>query len=65
MSDKFYITLDDKDKAKVQEILETGRYTNAGDIIRDGIALSHRKVASSRTMNADLRKGLTALTERV
>ncbi|MEL6112254.1 MAG: hypothetical protein AAFR20_05565 [Pseudomonadota bacterium] len=65
MSDKYYITLDDEDKAKVQEILETGRYSNAGDIIRHGIALSHKKLAVTRTMNADLRKGLAALTERV
>lgn len=65
MSDKFYITLSDNDKAKVQEILQAGQFSNAGDIIREGINLSHKRVESMRATNQQLRAGLVSITERL
>lgn len=65
MSDKFYITLSDDDKTKVREILETGHFTNAGEIIREGIALSHKRIEGMRSINQQLRTGLVSLTERL
>jgi len=65
MGDRFYITLSDADKSKVQEILATGRFENAGDIIREGIRLSHDRVSLSRDVNATLRSGMEEITRKL
>ena len=65
MGDRFYITLSESDKNRVQEILSAGQFSNAGDIIRDGIALSHRRLKICRDANNQLRSGLVSLSERL
>lgn len=65
MSDKFYITLDEADKAKVQDILGSGQFSNAGEIIREGICLAHKRAETMRNTNQQLRAGLTSLCERL
>ncbi len=65
MSDKFYVTLSAEDQAKVQECLQAGLFDNAGDLIRESIALSHRQVKMSRDHNHKLRVQLTSLCARL
>lgn len=65
MGDKFYVTLSEADQALVQECLQAGLCTNAGDLIRQGIALSHQQLTASRTGNQKLQAGLTSLCQRL
>lgn len=65
MSDKFFVTLDKSEQEKVQECLSAGLCDNAGDLIRQGIELSHRQLSMGKTSNQRLRTGLTSLLERL
>ena len=65
MSDRFYITLDENDQEIVRTCLASGKFDNAGDLIRKSIALAHRQISQSIKLNQKLRDGVNGWRDRL
>ncbi len=62
---RFYITLTPEDQERVRACLDGGHFESAGDLIREGISVTHARTQKFTRMNEELRVGMTSIGSRL